>query len=167
MQLPTDPPPPPVAPDANITDTAPPSVTAKQRSDDFNRIFTWRGHEIAITIAGELYFRELRTHCNAPPLGSYTTSADFSAEATRILYCAHLSLGMIRRLRTLPADLQIQAWEEWIEKNILFHEINAAIDLAQEMQQCIARARTQPADTGSGDAIDGAGNSPSQPAHVI
>lgn len=153
MTLPPDSPPPPVA---VITDPGPPPVSDEQRAADFHRVFTWRGKEIAFTIASELYYRELRVHTNAPPLSSYQTMGDFAAEATRVLYCAHQSAKQIRALRSLPVPVQVELFENWVEANIALHELDAAAELAQQINDTIARARTQPVETG--DSIDGAGN---------
>ena len=164
MLLPTDTTPSPVSqaaslsgsPDDNYLDTAP-LVTPEQREADFNKLFAWHGVEIAITIASELYYRELRAHMNAPALGDYVTQYDRDAEAPRILYCAHLKAADIRRLRLLSPFEQIELYDTWVEKNIPLHELRAAGKLADDMLDVIHRARTQPAESGD-DPIDGAGN---------
>lgn len=141
-------------PAANLTDTAP-LITAEQRETDFNRVFAWRGHELKITLANELYYRDLRVRMNAPPLAAYATMADFAAEAPRILYSASLDVSALRVLRLLPTDAQLMAYDAWVEKNIALHEMDAASTLADEMQQCINRARAHSA---TGDTVDGSGN---------
>lgn len=153
MHLPTDDPP-PAAP-GNLIDTAP-LIDPAQRETDFNRVFAWRGKDIAITLAGELYYRELRVHGNAPALGSYDTQADFAPEAMRVLYCAHLTPDAIRSLRLMPPPLQLAAFDAWVAKNIGMHEINQATVIAREMNECVARARARVAETG--DGVDGSGN---------
>lgn len=140
--------------DNNITDEPTP---ADLREADFNRTFTWRGKPLAITIAGEMYYRDLRTLCAAPALSSYQTLGDFAPEASRVLYCASLDYRSIQDLRRLPSHLQVEAWEQWVEKNIAFNELDLAARTAQDMQQVIARVRTRPLDT-DGDTIDGSGN---------
>lgn len=152
MHLPTDDPQ-PAAP-GNLIDTAP-LIDPAQRESDFNRVFAWRGKEIAITLASELYYRELRTHMNAPRLDSYETRGDFAPEAMRVIYCAHLTPLAIRNLRLWPAPLQIAAFDDWVAKNIEIREIDDAAALAEQMQQCINRARAQNA---TGDEVDGSGN---------
>lgn len=142
------------APTESIIDDSP-IVSPQQRETDFNRAFSWHGKEINFSIASELYYRELRAHMNAPPLASYNTMADFSAEAPRVLYCAHQTAQTIRVLRMFPPAQQIEAYDQWVEVNIAIHELNEAAKVAQEIQDAIARARTQPADSGD---IDGAGN---------
>ena len=154
MHLPTDDPTPSAAP-GNLIDTAP-LIDPAQREADFNRVFAWRGKEIAITLASELYYRELRVHGNAPALGSYDTQADFAPEAMRVLYCAHLTPEAIRNLRLMPAALQLAAFDAWVIKNIEIHEINAATVIARDMNECVARARARVAETG--DSVDGSGN---------
>lgn len=155
MHLPTDPAPTTSPPPVNLTDTAP-LITAEQRETDFNRLFAWHGVEIAITLANELYYRELRVHMNAPALGSYDTMGDFAPEAARVIYCAHLEAAAIRQLRLMSAELQIAMHDAWVLKNIALHEIAAVSRLAQEMQECVARARASVLPTG--DSVDGSGN---------
>jgi len=152
MELPQDDNPQPQA--ESLVDSAP-LITAKQREDDFNRVFAWHGREISFTIASELYYRELRAHMNAPPLASYNTMGDFAAEAPRVLYCAHQSAQALRILRLLSPMQQLAAYDEWIQKNIGIHELDQAAKVANEIQEAITRARTQPADT---EEIDSAGN---------
>jgi len=155
MNLPTDTeaqPPPRKLP--SLADLPPP-VTAAQRETDFNRVFTWRSQQIAITLINELYYRDLRVHMNAPPLGSFQTMGDFATEATRIIYCAHLSLDTIRVLRLQPPVNQIKLFDDWVAQHISFAELEAAAVLAQDMQDVITRSRSQPAE---GSDIDGAGN---------
>lgn len=154
MHLPTEPPPKPAA-TGNLIDTAP-LIDPAQREADFNRVFTWRGKEIAITLASELYYRELRVHGNAPALGSYDTQADFAPEAMRVLYCAHLTPENIRTLRLMSPPLQLAAFDAWVQKNIAMHEIMQATTIAREMNECVARARARVAETG--DSVDGSGN---------
>lgn len=146
-------------PAGNLADA--PRTSAQQREDDFNRVFSWHGREISFSIASELYYRALRAHLNMPPLGSYQTLADFSAEAPLVLYCAHFRAADLRALRLLAPEDQVAAFDAWVESNIGIHELNAATQLAQEINAAIARARTTPHDTG--DKVDGLGNSPSRP----
>lgn len=160
MDLPETPAPPPPSVPIISADPAP-LITSDQRETDFHRLFAWHGTEIALTLAGEFYYRELRAHMNAPPLGSYQTMADFTPEAMRILYCAHLDQKTARALRLLPPFRQIELFDAWVESNVKIHEIDAAAKLADEMQAVIARARTTPAETN--DDLDGMGNSPSHP----
>lgn len=152
----TPPPPPPPAP-GNLIDTPPPPlVEPQQREDDFNRVFAWHQREIKFSIAAELYYRDLRVRCGAPPFHDYETVGDFTPEACRILYCAHLDAATIRRLRLQSPEDQLRILDEWTEKNIAPHEFDAAVTLAMEINAAISRARTRPAE--SGDNIDGAGN---------
>lgn len=137
-----------------------PLITAAQRETDFNRLFAWHGKEITFSIASELYYRELRVHMNAPPLGAYGTLGDFAAEAPRVLYCAHQTAQSLRLLRLLSPLDQMAAYDEWLNKNIALHEIDAAAKLANEIQEAITRARTQPTE---GEDLDGPGNSPAHP----
>jgi hypothetical protein len=159
MHLPTDPTPSP-PPSENITDLAP-LITPEQRENDFNRLFAWHGVEIAITLANELYYRELRVHMNAPALASYDTMGDFAPEGARVLYCAHLDAASIRKLRLMSGEHQIAVHDAWVLKNIGIHEISAVSKLAQDMQECVARARASVMPTGEG--VDGSGNSPCHP----
>jgi len=150
----TTPPAPAAAQD--IHDTA--ATAAAQRETDFHRTFTWRGKTLALTVIGELYYRELRTHCMAPPLADYATLADYVPEAARLIYCASLDRKAISALRMQPPQQQVQSWEEWTERNIALHELDAVAQTAQEMQQAILRARTQPAADDGEEQIDGVGN---------
>lgn len=161
MILPTDTPPalPPPGSD-DIIDTDP-IITPQQREADFNKLFTWRNKEITFSIASELYYRELRVHMNAPPLGSYATMADFTAEAPRVLYCSHFNAAQLRAFRMLPPDVQVERYDHWVQQNIAFHELELAAKVAEEINAAVMRARTQPMETG--DAIDGLGNSPARP----
>ena len=158
MQIPADNPPPPSAAPAleNLKDTVPP-ITAEQREEDFHKVFRWREKEITFSIAAEFYYRTMRMHTNAPPLSSYDTLADFAPEAALILYCASLNAPQTRVLRGMPAEEQIKRLDQWVEKNILINELDAAAAIANEMQVLIHRARAQPMETGEG-GIDGMGN---------
>lgn len=153
MNLPSDSPPapPPTLPEV-ITDTPP-----VDREADFHRVFAWHGAEVKLTIAAELYYRELRAHGNAPALGDYVTQYDRDAEAPRLLYCAHLDAATIRKLRLLPPVQQLELLDVWTERNIPLHELRMAGHLADEMINAVHRARTQPAEGGE---VDGVGNSP-------
>jgi hypothetical protein len=153
MLLPSDPPT-PTAPSANLIDTAP-LIDPEQREKDFHRVFSWHDKEIALTLASELYYRELRVHGNAPALGSYDTLADFAPEAARVIYCAHLTPESIRALRITPPHIQLAAFDAWVEKNIGLHELNEAVTTAREMNECIARARFH---TATGGTVEGPGN---------
>jgi hypothetical protein len=153
MLIPSDPPT-PAAPSANLIDTAP-LIDPAQREKDFHRVFAWHGVELKITLANEMYYRDLRVRMNAPPLASYATMADFAAEAPRILYSASLDLATLRVLRLLSTEAQLMAYDAWVEKNIALHEMDAAATLADEMQQCINRARAHSA---TGETVDGSGN---------
>lgn len=153
MNLPTDPPPVADA-TASLTDSAP-LITAQQREDDFNRTFAWHGREVALTLASELYYRELRAHMHAPALGSYATLGDFAAEAPRVLYCAHQTRETLRVLRLLPPQQQIEVYDTWVEANIAVQELDAAAQLAEDINAAIARARTQPVEDSD---LDGPGN---------
>jgi len=152
-----EPPPPftPIIPAGNLVD-APPPATAQQREDDFNKPFVWRDSEINFSVASELYYRELRTHMNAPPLGDYLTEADFGAEAPRVVYCAALTRAEMRALRLRSAERQIEAFDQWVERNIQFHEIDRIIALAQQINVVANRARTQP--TAGDEGLDSLGN---------
>lgn len=154
--LPTDTPSSPSSPPAGSLVDPASQVTEAQREQDFNRVFVWHGKELTFSIASEIYYRELRVHMNAPPLGSYATMADFAAEAPRVLYCASQTAQSIRLLRLFSPLQQIEAFDAWAEKNIAFHELDAATELAREIQDAITRARTQPAD--DGEEVDGLGN---------
>jgi hypothetical protein len=159
MNIPTDTPPPsppPSLPLGNLTEEAPP-VTADQRAADFTKAFIWKTKELIFSVFSEMYYRTLRMHMNAPPLGSYQTLGDFTAEAPRVLYCASLKAKDIRALQVFPVEIQIEQFEDWVEKNILFHELIRAAELAKEINAAIARARTQPLENGE-DEIDGMGN---------
>lgn len=161
LSIPTDTPPPASSPGPDdIVDTAP-IITPQQREKDFNKLFTWRGKEITFSIASELYYRELRMHMNAPPLNSYVYMADFAAEASRVLYCCHFNAAQLRALRMLDPKEQIERYDAWAEANIAFHELDRAAEVAQQINDTIARARTQPMETG--DPIDSLGNSPARP----
>ena len=152
LHLPDDPP--ATATNGNLIDHAP-LIDPAQRETDFNRVFVWRDKEIAITLASELYYRELRTHMNAPRLDSYETRGDFAPEAARVIYCAGLNAQTIRKLRMLPPQDQITAHDQWVAQNITIAELDAAAELAEQMQQCINRARAHSA---TGETVDGAGN---------
>lgn len=154
MLIPTDSP--SSSPPADCLTDTDSTVTDEQRESDFHRVFAWHGKELTFSIASELYYRELRAHMNAPPLGSYATMADFSAEAPRVLYCASQTSQSIRLLRLLMPLQQIEAFDAWAEQNIAMHELDAAAELAKDIQAAITRARTQPAD--DGEEVDGLGN---------
>ena len=160
MQLPPDIPttsaPPSSSELGNLTE-APPPVTSQQREADFNKRFVWRGNELTFSVAGEIYYRELRTHMNAPELFAYKTLGDFTSEAPRVLYCSSLSAKDIRSLQLLPAEKQIERYGVWVEANIKLNELIAAAELASEINAAIARARTQPLET-EGDEISSMGN---------
>ena len=142
-------------PGGNLSDP-PPLVTDEQRETDFNRPFAWRGQEINFSIFSEIYYRELRTLMNAPPLGDYITEADFGAEAPRVVYCAALTQPQMRALRLKSAERQIEAFDQWVEKNIAFHELDRIIGLAQQINVVANRARTQM--TAGDEALDSLGN---------
>jgi len=153
MHLPTDPPT-QTAPTENLIDTAP-LIDHSQRETDFSRVWAWRGKELAISLASEMYYRELRTHMNAPRLDSYETRGDFAPEAARVIYCAGLNAAEIRHLRLQPPHQQIALHDAWVEKNIAIAELDAAAEIAEQMQQCINRARAHSA---TGESVDGSGN---------
>lgn len=164
MQLPPDIPAssaPPSSPDlGNLTEGTPP-VTSQQREADFNRVFVWRGKEIKFSVASEGYYRDFRVLCGAPPLGSYRTKADFTPEAARVLYCSSLTAAEIRAVRLLQPDNQIEIFDQWVEENITFQEMEAAADLAEEINAAVRRARSKPME--GEDDIDGMGNLQSHP----
>ncbi len=140
----------------NLTE-APPPVTSQQRSADFNKRFSWRGKELVFSVAGEIYYRELRTHMNAPELYAYKTLGDFTSEAPRVLYCSSLSAKEIRSLQILPAEKQIECYGAWVESNIKLNELIRAAEVASEINAAIARARTEPLET-DGDEVGSMGN---------
>lgn len=153
MLLPSDPPT-HTAPDENLIDTAP-LIDSTQRETDFHRVFVWKNRELKITLANEVYYRELRAHMNAPRLDSYKTKGDFAPEACRILYCSALSAADISVLRRCSERDQIAAHDQWIAQHITLADLDDAADLAEQMQQCVHRAR---AHSTTGDTVDGAGN---------
>ncbi len=159
MQLPPDTPhpsQPTAAPLSNLSD-GPPPVTPQQREADFHRVFAWRGQPLNFSVASEGYYRHLRVTMNAPPLASYQTLADFTAEAPRVLYCSALTAAQIQSLYLMPQETQVAFYTQWVEKNIRLDELDAAARLATDINETIHRARTQPMESDEGD-IDGMGN---------
>ncbi|WP_395734093.1 hypothetical protein [Prosthecobacter sp.] len=161
MNLPADIPAPPppsstAIPDGNLIDTPPP-VTAKQRAEDFNKRFFWHGQELRYSVASEFYYRELRTHMNAPSLHTYRNVGDFTPEGSRVLYCSSLTPKDISALQLLPHEKQIERYHAWVGKNIAFHELIEASELGVEINNAITRAMTKPLETEE-DEIDGMGN---------
>lgn len=152
--LPTDDPLPVAPPLTSLADT-PPLITPEQRNADFNRVFHWHGREIALTIASELFYRDFRVRCGAPPLADYETAGDYIPEACRILYCAHLDAAACRQLRMLSPEDQMRHHDDWVAANIQRHEFTAAVTLAMDINATLHRARTQPAE---GSDVDGVGN---------
>lgn len=159
MQLPADippPSPPPAIPLGNLVDEALP-VTPQQRAADFRKIFFWHEKPLTCSVAGEFYYRDLRTHQNAPKLHTYQTMGDFTPEAARVLYCASLTAKEIATLQRLSPETQIERFMAWIEANIAFHEVLEAAELANEINAAVTRALTKPM-TGEGEELDGSGN---------
>ena len=159
MNLPEDIPPPapkPALPLGNLVDEPAP-ITPQQRAADFSKRFVWHDRELTFSIASEFYYRDLRTHLNAPPLHTYRTMGDFSPEAGRVLYCCSLSPEEIAALQLLPPAKQIQHLNRWVEANITFAELLEAAELANQINAAITRALTKPMENEE-EEIDGMGN---------
>lgn len=154
--IPTDSAPPSSSELGNLTE-APPPVTSQQREADFNRVFAWNGQRLNFSVASDGYYRHLRCTMNAPPLSSFQTMGDFTAEASRLLYCSSLTAVQIQGLYLLPPEDQVALYATWVAENTKFHELEAAAKLGTEINAAIARARTQPMETDAGD-IDSMGN---------
>ncbi len=159
MQLPPDIPLPIASPSSsdlgNLTESPLP-VTAQQREADFNRVFVWDGKQLSFSVASDGYYRHLRVTMNAPPLSSFQTMGDFTAEAPRVLYCSALTPLQIQGLYLLSPEEQVARYAQWVEENIPFHKLEAAAKLATEINAAIHRARSQPME--GEDDVDGLGN---------
>lgn len=133
-------------------------VTPAQRAADFSAVFAWHGQEVKITVASELYYRELRTHMSAPALGDVVCDADFGPDDARVLYTAWLSLQEIMALRLLQPVLQVKHHLEWVNEHITtLRDLDEARALVSRMREAVDRARSEPI-TAGGQQIDGVGN---------